>query len=95
MHPRAGTVALPEDLIDVHDLVRAGAGIGVMPCLIGDLDPALSRAGEIIEDLTETQYLAMHADDRHLPHIRTVIDRLVAVYAENAELLAGARPLRQ
>lgn len=87
--------AFASSVSTVHDLVRAGAGIGVMPCLIGDLDPTLARAGEIIEDLTETQYLAMHADDRHLPHIRTVIDRLVAVYAENAELLAGARPLRQ
>ncbi|MFD1796379.1 LysR family transcriptional regulator [Paracoccus aurantiacus] len=78
----------------VHELVRAGAGIGVMPCLTGDCDPSLTRAGPLIEDLTETQHLVMHADDRHLPHIRCVIDRIVALYEQNAELLAGSRPLR-
>lgn len=78
----------------VHALVRAGAGIGVMPCMIADTDPALSRAGPIIEALTETQYLVMHDDDRHLPHLRQLIDRIVAIYHDNADLLAGARPLR-
>ncbi|AUH32478.1 LysR family transcriptional regulator [Paracoccus tegillarcae] len=78
----------------VHALINAGAGIGVMPCMIADCDPALSRAGPIIDDLTEEQHLVMHDDDRHLPHIRCLIDRIVAVYDDNADLLAGARPLR-
>lgn len=78
----------------VHELVRAGAGIGVMPCLTGDCDPSLTRAGPLIEVLTETQHLTMHADDRHLPHIRCVIDRIVALYEDHAPLLAGERPLR-
>lgn len=79
----------------VHELVRAGAGIGVMPCLTGDCDPSLTRAGPLIEDLTETQHLTMHADDRHLPHIRCVIDRIVALYEDHAPLLAGERPFRK
>ncbi|MBA4491201.1 hypothetical protein [Paracoccus sp. S1E-3] len=37
----------------------------------------------------------MHADDRQLPHIRMLSDRLAAVHTENAGLLAVARPLRQ
>ncbi|SDD70101.1 DNA-binding transcriptional regulator, LysR family [Paracoccus isoporae] len=78
----------------VQELVRAGAGIGVMPCMIGDRDPSLARAGDLIEALTETQYLVMHDDDRHQPHLRSVISRLSAVYAAHAGLLAGDRPLR-
>ena len=78
----------------VHELVRAGAGIGIMPCLIGDCDPALVRAGPVIEDLTETQHLVMHNDDRHRAPLRRVIDRIVAVYRDNADLLAGERALR-
>lgn len=78
----------------VHELVRAGAGIGVMPCMTGDRDPALTRAGPVIEALTETQHLTMHADDRHLPHIRCVIERIVKLYEDHAPLLAGERPLR-
>ncbi len=78
----------------VHALVRAGAGVGIMPCMIADCDPALVRAGPVIEDLTETQHLVMHDDDRHRPELRRVIDRLVRLYRDNADLLAGARPLR-
>ncbi|MEM6712779.1 MAG: LysR family transcriptional regulator [Pseudomonadota bacterium] len=78
----------------IYQLVKAGAGIGVMPCFIGDSDPGLARAGPIIEDLREEQHLVMHADDRHRPHIRQVIDRLFALYAENKDLLIGERALR-
>ncbi|WBU61755.1 LysR family transcriptional regulator [Paracoccus albus] len=85
---------LASSVATVHELVRAGAGIGIMPCMLGDCDPSLARVGQVIEDLTEWQYLVMHDDDRHLPHIRRVIDRIVAIYDEYSELIAGARPLR-
>lgn len=78
----------------VHELVKAGAGIGIMPCVIADTDPALTRAGPFVEELTETQHLVMHADDRHRAPLRRVIDRITAVYRDNADLLAGLRPLR-
>ncbi|MEM9814121.1 MAG: LysR family transcriptional regulator [Pseudomonadota bacterium] len=77
----------------LHDLIRAGAGIGLMPCMIGDCDPTLARAGPIVEDLTETQFLVMHDDDRHRAPMRTLIDRVVRVYADNAAILSGARPM--
>lgn len=86
--------AFASTVATIRELVRAGAGIGVMPCMIGDSDPTLSRAGPIIDELTETQYLVMHGDDRHQGPIRTVIERIVNIYEENAALLAGERPLR-
>ena len=84
----AGSVAT------VHALVKAGAGIGIMPCMYADCDPTLARAGPIIEELTETQYLVTHADDRSRSPIRKLCERIVAIYRDNAELLAGAKPLR-
>lgn len=85
---------LASSVATVHMLVNAGAGIGVMPCMVGDSDPGLARAGPIVEELTEQQYLVMHADDRHRAPIRRLIERLAAVYDDNADLLAGLRPLR-
>ncbi|QIE40829.1 LysR family transcriptional regulator [Meridianimarinicoccus aquatilis] len=78
----------------LHQLVRAGAGIGIMPCMVGDSDPALARAGPLVEELTEEQFLVMHDDDRHRAPVRRLIERLTRLYRDNADLLAGARPLR-
>lgn len=95
LHRQGHTIsALASSAATVHTLVGAGAGIGVMPCMVGDSDPRLARAGPIIEDLTEQQHLVMHDDDRHRPVMRRLIDRIVAVYDDNADLLAGLRPLR-
>lgn len=85
---------LATSIATVHDLVKAGAGIGVMPCMIGDCDPLLARAGPVIDDLTEQQFLVMHDDDRHRTPIRRLIERITTIYDDNAPLLAGERPLR-
>lgn len=101
-HPAARWVLAREDVTicafansvaTARDLVRGGAGIGVMPCFAGDRDPVLARAGPIIEELTEMPWLVMHDDDRHRPEIRTVIERLVQFFDDYAALLAGERPL--
>ena len=95
LHRQGHTIsALASSAATVHTLVGAGAGIGVMPCMVGDSDPRLARAGPIIDELTEQQHLVMHDDDRHRPVMRRLIERIVAVYDDNADLLAGLRPLR-
>ncbi|RNF33144.1 LysR family transcriptional regulator [Paracoccus methylarcula] len=86
--------ALANSVSTVHQLIKAGVGIGVMPCMIADCDPTLARAGPVIEELTEDQHLVMHDDDRHRPPLRRLIGRLVALYRDNADLLEGERPMR-
>lgn len=95
LHQQGHTISvLATSIATIHDLVRAGAGIGVMPCMIGDCDPSLARAGPVIHALTEEQYLVMHDDDRHRPPIRRLIERIVKIYDDNAPVLAGERPMR-
>ena len=86
--------AMASSVATLGQLVRAGAGIGAMPCMVADTDPTLARAGPVIEALSEEVFLVMHNDDRHRAPLRRLIDRLVRVYGENADLLAGKRPLR-
>lgn len=76
----------------LHELIRAGVGIGVLPCFVGDRDPLLERAGETIAELSGEQWIVMHNDDRHRPDVRRVIDRLVALSLAHAALFAGERP---
>lgn len=77
----------------LRDLIRSGAGKGILPCLSGDRDPQLMRAGPLIGELAETQYLVMHDDDRHRPEVRKVIDRLYELFRDHAELCRGGRPI--
>lgn len=61
------------------DLARAGVGVALLPTFIGDRQDGLQRRGEIVAELSHDQWLVMHQDDRHLPEVRRVIDRLRAI----------------
>ncbi|WEX75790.1 LysR family transcriptional regulator [Sinorhizobium numidicum] len=73
----------------MFDLVKAGAGIGVMPCFIGDSDPSFVRAGPVIEKLSHDLWIVLHDDERSREDVRTVADRLSALLAANASLFSG------
>lgn len=83
------TVNRPRSL---RDLALSGAGIAVLPCVAGDLEPGLERAGEEIKELRHRQWIVMNNDDRHRPEIRTVLDRLSGLLGRYRDVLAGRRP---
>ncbi len=85
----AVTVNRPRSL---RDLIRAGAGLSVLPCFVGDLDPMLERAGEEIPELRHRQWIVMNNDDRHRSDIRMVADRLAKLLKSHRDVLAGKRP---
>lgn len=74
-----------------YELVRGGAGRGVFPCFIGDNDPELVRAGPVIGELEHVMWIVMHNDERGRPEVRTVIDRLAALFDGHRELFRGDR----
>lgn len=73
----------------MHEAVRAGAGLAVLPCYLGDPDPALQRVGGIIEDVTVDQWLLVHRDLRGLPRVRAVMDALIDLFQRHKPLLEG------
>jgi DNA-binding transcriptional LysR family regulator len=77
----------------LYDLIRSGAGKGVVPCFAGDRDPLLERAGAEIAELRHRQWIVMHNDDRHRPEVRTVIERMAALINAHAPLFSGERPM--
>lgn len=85
--------ATAESVAAVHHLIRAGVGIGLVPCFVGDSDPLLTRAGDPIDALNEQQTLVVHNDDRHIPRVRRTLDRLTRLYAQKAALLSGRAPM--
>jgi len=77
----------------IHALVKAGVGIGVLDCFVGDRDPSLSR---VLADpvWTQTAWAEIHMAMVRAPRIRAVTDFLREVFTEEAALLAGNGLLR-
>lgn len=73
----------------LHDAVRGGAGLAVLPCYLGDLDPALRRVGTVLKDVWADQWLLVHRDLRELARVRRVMDALVTLFQEQKSLLEG------
>lgn len=74
-----------------HRLIAAGAGIGVLPCFIGDGDPNLAR---ILPDIVITRsfWLVTHQDNRHLPRNAAFVEWLSALVQQQRGQLLGESP---
>ena len=70
-------------------VARAGAGLAILPCYLGDGDPALRRIGPILADVSADQWLLVHRDLRDLPRVRAVMDALVRLFQEERAALTG------
>jgi DNA-binding transcriptional LysR family regulator len=46
----------------LQQAVGAGAGLAVLPCHMGDADPALRRLGAPLPDVAADQWLLVHRD---------------------------------
>ena len=76
----------------VLDCVSAGAGQAVLPCFVGDAEPGLERAGGIIAELGDEQWLVLNEQARREPAVRGVIDRLAGLLQRHRPLFSGVAP---
>lgn len=76
----------------VVDILRAGTGLAVLPCFVGDSFPELRRAGGPIEELAEEQWLVLNDAERRQPAVRLAADRIAALLKEHRALFRGDRP---
>jgi DNA-binding transcriptional LysR family regulator len=72
-------------------IIRSGAGVGVLPCFIGDADPHLQRVlpGEI--DVRRSFWLVVHQDLRGVVRVKRFIEWVDAIVAELAPLFKGSK----
>lgn len=73
----------------LHDAVRVGAGLAVMPCYLADRDSTLRRVGGVLPEITSEQWLLVHRDLRALPRVRAVMDALVELFQRHRHVLEG------
>ncbi|OLP58137.1 LysR family transcriptional regulator [Xaviernesmea oryzae] len=83
------TVNRPHALLD---LVRAGAGQALLPCVVGDAEEGLERVGDLVAALAHQQWIVTNSEDRHRRAIRLVAQRMGAVLDRHRDHLAGRHP---
>jgi DNA-binding transcriptional LysR family regulator len=76
------------------EAIRSGAGLGILPCVVGDGDPALLRLTAPIAELAADQWLLVHSDLRTVARVRLVIDWLRATFKAGKPALEGRRQSR-
>ena len=54
--------------------VKAGLGIGALPCTVGDLDHDLVRCSECIEEARATSWIVTRRELKDTPRVRAFID---------------------
>ena len=78
----------------ISHVVQQGAGLGVLPCFIGDTKPGFVRLTPPIEELTRGLHLVVHRDIRKSPAVRAVIDLLAELFKRDADRLLGLDPAK-
>jgi DNA-binding transcriptional LysR family regulator len=90
--PAEAVVYRSGSLVNQMVAARAGIGLALLPCYLGDPEPGLRRAlAEPIEALSRELWIVTHQDLRHTARIRAFFDT-VAEGVETARALIEGQP---
>jgi DNA-binding transcriptional LysR family regulator len=79
----------------LRDAARAGLGLAMLPCYVGDVADGLRRATRAANELRSALWLLTHDDLKRTARIRAVTDFLATRLASERSLLEGKRPARE
>lgn len=79
------------DWLVLLEAARVGAGLAVLPCYLGDNEPALHRIGAPLEEVAADQWLLVHRDLRNLPRVRAVMDAVIGLFQGERAAFEGRR----
>lgn len=87
--PNATVSARSNSLTSHVSAVKAGLGIGVLPCFAGDREPDLVRCSAPIPELNAELWLIVREEVKQAPHVRAFVDCLAAHFSALRKQLAG------
>jgi DNA-binding transcriptional LysR family regulator len=90
--PNSKVSARSNSLANLVSALKAGLGIAMLPCLIGDADSGLVRCMPPIRELDSEMWMIVREDVRSAPHIRAFADFLAAEIQKKRGMLAGEEP---
>jgi DNA-binding transcriptional LysR family regulator len=72
--PAVRPVLRVNTLLGMTAAARAGIGLAVLPCFLGDTAPELKRLSPPLDGLTSELWLLTHRDLRHVARVRAFLD---------------------
>jgi DNA-binding transcriptional LysR family regulator len=87
----AGVAVRASNMTMQHAAIRAGAGQGLLPCFVGDVDALLERVTPPVPEVGAEYWVIVHRDLRRAVCVRAVIDWVRALFVESRAALAGFR----
>ncbi|MEW5684006.1 MAG: LysR family transcriptional regulator [Pseudomonadota bacterium] len=88
--PEAAIVYRTNSVVNQMIAARAGVGVALLPCFLGDAEPALVRAApEPIAEISRELWIVTHADLRRTARVRAFMDTAVAFLTARRANLAG------
>ncbi len=87
--PKAGIALRTNSRSAQLAAVQAGLGVACLPCIIADGAPGVVRLTTAEPGPAREVWLGVHADLRHMPRIRAVIDVLDEAFARHRRQFAG------
>lgn len=90
----ANAVLRTNSHVNVLNLVKAGAGLAVLPCYLGDLEPSLCRVIPTPPKAWRSDlWLLTRADLRHVPRIKQLFDAVFEGTRPMVDLFEGQAAL--
>ena len=78
-----------DSFLTLRELAAAGLGKSILPCILGDTDPRLTRQPDQMPDIAVDIWVASHTDLADVPRIHAVRQHLTAALADQAVALLG------
>ena len=77
------------ELLAMKQLIKAGLGVGRLPCFMGDVDPSLQRASPVFSRAGWSLWLLTHEDLRHTTRVRLFTDFMAKALNTQKDLIEG------
>ena len=94
--PAAAVVYRTNSLVNQFVAARAGIGLAVLPCYLGDAEPGLVRAlpGGPVPALARELWIVTHQDLRRTARVRAFFDAVTDSIGADRALVEGNSPCR-
>jgi len=75
--------------LSLANAIRAGVGIGILPCQLGDSFPDICRLSKGEPIVSREAWLLLNKDLKNTPRVRHFVDWLKKIVSENSDQLSG------